>query len=409
MPATTSMFHSYEQYLLGANLFHFLFCIFLIVFMRIALENQNNSSMRMWFKRFVVVALACVCFDMLSYVFDMQSFPGARLGNQIAMFGAVFTTALVGSLWNRFFDVIFRIDNLKLRRWIVYLIPTVLTLILLLINIPTGILYYITDNNYYVRGEYYWISAALQYISFILVIIRALVYDLGVKTLRRRRMRNGILWLGILTLVFGSLQILSDGKLALHCLGMTTGVFIMFVRFQDEQITNDTLTTLHNRYALDGYLTDKIKGYATGTRRNHKLYFIMMDVDKLKLINDRYGHNEGDEVLRAIAFQLKKVGLKYNTDLFLSRYAGDEFAAVFETTDISKVEELKRDIKEAVSELSRGREHPISISVGYAEYAGKAMSLETLFELADKWCYIDKHGAKSEASVGNNLFYGQSE
>ena len=362
--------------------------------MRVALENQNNSSMRIWFKRFVVVALVCVIFDGLSYVFDMQSFPGARLGNHIAMFGAVLSTALVGSLWNRFFDVIFRIENLKLRRWIVYMIPTVAALILLLINIPTGILYYITEDNYYVRGEYYWISAALQYISFILVIIRAVVYDLGVKTLRRRRMRNGILWLGILTLVFGSLQILSDGKLALHCLGMTTGVFIMFVRFQDEQITNDTLTTLHNRYALDGYLTDKIKGYATGSRRNHKLYFIMMDVDKLKMINDRYGHNEGDEILRAIAFQLKKVGIKYNTDLFLSRYAGDEFAAVFETTDPTKVEELKKDIKECVAELSRGREHPISISVGYAEYAGKAMSLETLFELADKWCYIDKQVTK---------------
>ena len=394
MAVPTSVFHSCEQYLLGANLFHFLFCIFLIVFMRVALENQNNSSMRIWFKRFVVVALVCVIFDGLSYVFDMQSFPGARLGNHIAMFGAVLTTALVGSLWNRFFDVIFRIENLKLRRWIVYMIPTVAALILLLINIPTGILYYITEDNYYVRGEYYWISAALQYISFILVIIRAVVYDLGVKTLRRRRMRNGILWLGILTLVFGSLQILSDGKLALHCLGMTTGVFIMFVRFQDEQITNDTLTTLHNRYALDGYLTDKIKGYATGSRRNHKLYFIMMDVDKLKMINDRFGHNEGDEVLRAIAFQLKKVGIKYNTDLFLSRYAGDEFAAVFETTEPEKVEELKKDIKEYVSELSRGREHPISISVGYAEYAGKAMSLETLFELADKWCYIDKQVTK---------------
>ena len=394
MAVPTSVFHSCEQYLLGANLFHFLFCIFLIVFMRVALENQNNSSMRIWFKRFVVVALVCVIFDGLSYVFDMQSFPGARLGNHIAMFGAVLTTALVGSLWNRFFDVIFRIDNLQVRRWIVYMIPTVAALILLLINIPTGFLYYITEDNHYVRGEYYWISAALQYISFFLVIVRALVYDLGVKTLRRRRMRNGILWLGILTLVFGSMQILSDGKLALHCLGMTTGVFIMFIRFQDEQITNDTLTTLHNRYALDGYLTDKIKGYATGSRRNHKLYFIMMDVDKLKMINDRFGHNEGDEVLRAIAFQLKKVGIKYNTDLFLSRYAGDEFAAVFETTEPEKVEELKKDIKEYVAELSRGRDHPISISVGYAEYAGKAMSLETLFELADKWCYIDKQVTK---------------
>ena len=89
-------FQTMEQYLLGANLFHFVFCIFLIVFMRIALENQNNSHMRIWFKRFVVIALACVSFDMLSYVFDMQTFPGARLGNHISMFMSVQLTALVG-------------------------------------------------------------------------------------------------------------------------------------------------------------------------------------------------------------------------------------------------------------------------------------------------------------------------
>lgn len=388
-------FQTREQYLLGSNLFHFGFCIFLIVFMRIALENQNNSHMRIWFKRFVVIALACVCCDMLSYVFDMQTFPGARLGNHISMFLSIQLTALVGSLWMRFFDIIFRIENLRIRRWVVYMIPTNLATIMLIYNLFTGRVYTIGEDNIYTRGDLYWLSFTIQYIPYLLVIIRALVYDLGVKTLRRRRMRNGILWLGFLTLIFGSLQALSDGKLALHCLGMTTGIFIMFVRFQDEQITNDTLTTLHNRYALDNHVIDKMKEYATGMKRNNRLYYLMMDVDDFKSINDRFGHNEGDDVLRSIAFRLKKVGLKYKADLFLARYAGDEFCAIFESPSKERVDELVRDIKTEVSALSEEMNHSISISVGYTVYAGKGMSMEMLYDLADKALYIDKYGVKT--------------
>lgn len=390
------VFEGLEQYLLGANLFHFMFCIFLILFMRVALENQNNSHMRIWFKRFVVVAFASVFFDMLTYVFDRQTFPGARIGHQISMFLTIFLTAFVGTLWNRFFDIIFRIDNLKIRRWVVYLTPTLIALVLLIINCFNGMMYTISPNNVYTRGDHYWISFTVQYVSFALVIIRALVYDLGVKTLRRRRMRNGILWLGVLTLVFGVFQAISDGKLAVNCLGITTGIFIMFVRFQDEQITNDILTTLHNRYALDTHINDKMKEYASGNRKGSALYFIMMDVDNFKSINDVYGHNEGDEVLRSIAFQLKKVGMKYKAELFLARYAGDEFCAVFESPSRERVDELVSDIKNEVSLLSEERGHHMSISVGYAAYAGKNMDIETLFELADKALYIDKFGAKPE-------------
>jgi diguanylate cyclase (GGDEF)-like protein len=191
-------------------------------------------------------------------------------------------------------------------------------------------------------------------------------------------------------------QAISDGKLAVNCLGITTGIFIMFVRFQDEQITNDILTTLHNRYALDTHINDKMKEYSSGNRKGSALYFIMMDVDNFKSINDVYGHNEGDEVLRSIAFQLKKVGMKYKAELFLARYAGDEFCAVFESPSRERVDELVSDIKNEVSLLSEERGHHMSISVGYAAYAGKNMDIETLFELADKALYIDKFGAKPE-------------
>lgn len=386
---------SQAEFLLASNLFHFVFCIILISYMIHAVRTQNNSSFKIKFISFMALALLCLIADMLSYVFDMQSFPGARLGNHIAMFFSVFLTALLGTKWLCFFDTLFRIENKKLSRRILCYIPTFLTLIMLVVNLFTGYIYTIGPDNIYTRGEGYWISFALQYVSFVMMILKALIYDLEVKTIRRKRMRNGILWLSGLTVAFGIMQALLGGVIALHCLGITTGIFIMFVRFQDDQITIDTLTTLNNRYALDTYLANRMKDYASENKKNQTLYFVMMDIDNFKLVNDLYGHQEGDEVLRSVALKLKKVGLIYKSSLFLARYAGDEFAAVYETADPKTVRRLVKDIKAAISEIVLD-DKIVTISVGTAAYAGKDMPMEQLFELADKALYIDKFGAKEE-------------
>ena len=389
--------YSPTDFLLASNLFHFIFCIILVSYMIHAVRIQSNSSFRIKFISFMALALACLVTDMLSYVFDMQSFLGARIGNHISMFLSVFLTTLLGSQWLCFFDAIFRIDKNKVRRRILCYIPTFLTLIMLVVNLFTGYIYTIGPDNVYTRGDGYWISFALQYVSFVLMILKALIYDFEVKTIRRKRMRNGILWLSGLTVVFGIMQALLGGILALHCLGITTGIFIMFVRFQDDQITIDTLTALNNRYALDSYLSNRMKEYVSENKKNQTLYFIMMDIDKFKLVNDIYGHQEGDEVLRAVAGKLKKVGLIYKSTLFLCRYAGDEFAAVYETSNPKALSQLVKDIKSAVSEIVLD-DMTLTISVGTAAYAGKDMPMEQLFELADKALYIDKFGAKENTT-----------
>lgn len=389
--------YSPTDFLLASNLFHFVFCIILVSYMIHAVRIQSNSSFKLKFIGFMALALACLITDMLSYVFDMQSFPGARLGNHISMFLSVFLTALLGTKWLCFFDTIFRIEKNKVSRRIICYMPTFLTLVMLVVNLFTGYIYTIGPDNVYTRGEGYWISFVLQYISFVLMILKALIYDLEVKTIRRKRMRNGILWLSGLTVVFGVMQALLGGVIALHCLGITTGIFIMFVRFQDDQITIDTLTALNNRYALDTYLSGRMKDYVSENKKNQTLYFIMMDIDKFKLVNDLYGHQEGDEVLRSVALKLKKVGLIYKSGLFLARYAGDEFAAVYETADPKAVRRLIKDIKAAVSEIVLD-DMTLTISVGTAAYAGKDMPMEQLFELADKALYIDKFGAKDNTT-----------
>ena len=391
--STLNIFRSMTDYLLASNLFSFVFCIIIVGYMIFSLGSQEGSHTRQEFLHFMFFVLFCLFADMLTYVFDMQAFPGARLLNHIFMFLSVLLTAIVGTKWLSFFDIIFHIDNYKVRRLLVYLTPTVLTAIMLIANLFTGDIYVIGEDNIYHRGDGYWISFLLQYVSYFFIIIRAAVPTLDIRTIRRRRMRNAVLWLSSLTLVFGILQAVMGGVVATHCFGITVGSFIMFIKFQDDQITIDSLTALNNRYALDTYLTDKLKDYSSGHRKNQTLYFLMMDLNNFKHVNDTYGHQEGDKMLRNVADKLKGLGADYKSRLFLARYAGDEYAAVFEASDIRMVRTLVKDIKACVAEVSID-DFRLGIGVGVAAYAGESMSQERLIELADKALYIDKFGAK---------------
>ena len=198
-------------------------------------------------------------------------------------------------------------------------------------------------------------------------------------------------------LVFGVLQYIGGGKVALQCCGICAGMFIMFARFQDDQITNDILTGLNNRYALDTYIEDKFKVYHDGLHSGNQLYLVLMDINYFKKINDEYGHVEGDKALKTVATTLKAVGSRYRSSLFLARYGGDEFAAVMESNSMRKVEKLCNDIKEMLAVETESFEYNLTLGAGFALYTGSSMSLDTLYTIADKALYEDKDRVKAGA------------
>ena len=391
----SSLFINSTNYLLVANLFSFVFCIFMVVFMGAVLSNQNNSHSRYIFKRLIVVVAICLLADMLTYVFDTQTFFGARFLHHLTMFASVLLTVYVGSVWHFFFDVSFHIQDSGNKRRLIYLAPAALTFALLFINLFTGIIFSIDGNNLYSRGPYALISFFLQYILFAVLILRAAFLKFKTKTVRYSKLRVSFILVGMISLVFGIFQVLALGKIALHCYGITATIFVMLLRFQDDQITNDILTGLNNRYALDVYIEDKVKLYQDGSHGGRLLYLIMMDVNDFKRINDIYGHVEGDRALKIIASTLKKIGSSYGSNLFIARFGGDEFSAVFETNSESNVCALCREIKTSLKNETEDKRYHLSMGTGYALYTGREMSLTSLYEIADKALYEDKYRMKN--------------
>ena len=383
--------------LFASNIFGGFFCAGLVLYMRFALNNRNNSRVRLFFKRFMEVAVVTIVADTLSYGFDMKHFYTARFFNFLTSSMSIVLTAYVGSLWNRFFDIVFHVKSHRPLRAVINFAPTILAFALVIANVYNGWIFTIDEMNFYARGPFIQVSFFLQFIGFLLVSLRAIFYRFKVRTIRYVKLRNSFIWAGAAMLVFGVLQYFGGGKVALQCCGICAGMFIMFARFQDDQITNDILTGLNNRYALDTYIEDKFKVYHEGLHSGNQLYLVLMDINYFKKINDEYGHVEGDKALKTVATTLKAVGSKYKSSLFLARYGGDEFAAVLESNSERKVAKLCSDIKDMLTLESEAFEYNLTIGAGYAVYTGSSMSLDTLYTIADKALYEDKDRVKAGA------------
>lgn len=117
------------------------------------------------------------------------------------------------------------------------------------------------------------------------------------------------------------------------------------VKLKNESNT-DGLTQLFNRRYFD-YEYDRI--WRSTTRNGHSLCIIMMDIDFFKKYNDLYGHQQGDDALKAVALKLKNLVRRANETL--ARYGGEEFVLITESLDHNELEGLLQRIIESIQSL----------------------------------------------------------
>lgn len=155
-----------------------------------------------------------------------------------------------------------------------------------------------------------------------------------------------------------------------------------------QQTLHDPLTGLPNRVLLHDRLEQAI---AKGRRSQRRLAVLFIDLDGFKSINDRYGHQVGDDVLIAVAERLGSVLRPADT---LARLGGDEFVVLCEDLDhTAKAEAVAARMAGALSEpfrLPNGRYVLVSASIGVA-YAGEGhQQLDTILGAADAAMYQAK-------------------
>ncbi len=152
----------------------------------------------------------------------------------------------------------------------------------------------------------------------------------------------------------------------------------------------DVLTGLYNRLKFDEILERKFKEYNTNKA---SFSIIMIDIDNFKHINDTYGHNKGDEVLKNLASIFHKELRK--CDLIV-RWGGEEFAVLVDDDtkqSISVAEKLRLAVQEKLHITS----HTITISLGVSQIT-KGDTNDTLFKRVDNALYESKHSGKNRVT-----------
>ncbi|MCQ2524758.1 MAG: diguanylate cyclase [Lachnospiraceae bacterium] len=160
-------------------------------------------------------------------------------------------------------------------------------------------------------------------------------------------------------------------------------------------IETDPLTQLGNRRYVSSML-EKVKGRYV---ENGQKYSIAIgDIDFFKKVNDNYGHNAGDEVLKAVAATLKRM---MQGKGFAARWGGEEFIMVFDKLEMADagmhLEKVLENIREMVVE-TEGYEIKVTMTFGVVD--GSDISSEEMVEAADAKLYYGKqHGRNQVVTI----------
>ena len=150
----------------------------------------------------------------------------------------------------------------------------------------------------------------------------------------------------------------------------------------------DPLTGLYNRRFAEQRLKAEI---ARSERRGHALIVVLLDLNDFKQINDTYGHQAGDTVLKEFAKRLNRA--TRGSDL-AARWGGDEFMMLLVDCEPAQLPSILARLQ-GFEVAVHGRELPVSLAVGWKSYQpGDQMS--DLIERADRMLYVNKGAAKMQ-------------
>ena len=166
------------------------------------------------------------------------------------------------------------------------------------------------------------------------------------------------------------------------------------------QATKDPLTGLSNR----NYLQSELSKYISLAFRNTRAFAVMLlDIDFFKKVNDTYGHNVGDHVLKTVANIL--MSNKRDHDV-AARFGGEEFVILLRETSLHEavvIAERIRMVTESFDFTPMGCQHGITISIGVCEFPTHGITSEEMIRRADEALYEAKAGGRNRVCVARSV------
>lgn len=162
---------------------------------------------------------------------------------------------------------------------------------------------------------------------------------------------------------------------------------------RERQAVIDGLTGVANRRSFNEMLA---REYERARRYDHPLSLVMIDLDHLKKINDTYGHQAGDEAIRAIGTVLRQSSRSVDLP---ARYGGEEFCVLLPNTEIDMAEQLAERLRRLINEVEIPQVGLISASIGVATFPQHADDPDILLKRADEALYVAKQAGRNQVKT----------
>ncbi|MEO8402492.1 MAG: GGDEF domain-containing protein [Gammaproteobacteria bacterium] len=362
--------HSYQQSVIGQ--FTSFICA-LILFLGLYTPKESNTLLISWFIFFIVVALGRIG---LAKTYEHTNKSEAELNTWRTLF--ILGSLLGGIAWGMTGGVLFQFAN-----------PTQQTLIVLILaGVSAGATPLLAAE----------LKAAL---AFLVPAIFPLIIQLLIKP------DQGIYSLFNIALITYFIYLIAISRKTNHLLRKTIGlefdkvslentVSDMHIKYDNlkEQLlkmeSHDMLTDLPNRKSFSVILLEAVKR-AEAIQKN--MLFIYINLDNFRFVNNAYGHEVGDELLKKIVKRLKD-NLR-DTDIFV-RLGGDELGIILENvSDVDRIKAIGIQVCELIAKKFTENDHIINISasVGISCYPVDGIDPETLLKKAESSMqYVKDHG-----------------
>lgn len=166
----------------------------------------------------------------------------------------------------------------------------------------------------------------------------------------------------------------------------------LFATVKHQAIT-DGLTTLYNHVYFKNRLQEDLN---LAKRKGTSCSLLMVDLDKLKVINDNYGHPVGDAAIRQVASILKTILRSGDTP---ARYGGEEFGVILPETSLFEAALIADRICSQIRNCHVPGLGRITCSIGAASFPKQASSAAELVERADKALYVAKNSGRDQIRI----------
>ena len=290
--------------------------------------------------------------------------------------GLFLGNVMIGYLWAKFIMVHMNIPFSDIRRNI-YRTIGLISIVLLVINIFYPLVFSVSDGRYQ-RG-----------FAYIIFLIFAAFYILDSLYLYVKRVKkNGSLKLFpvhifLIPVILGVVIQAFFIEISITWTSIAISVAGIMTALKNEIIFTDCLTGLYNRVYLE-FLHKR-----ACNKKDCWVSGIMIDLNGFKQINDNYGHAEGDLALCIVADLLRKSFSEYGV---VTRYAGDEFVIMLNTTDDQLIQKIIKSAKKNFVTENEKNDKPyqLSASMGYAITNLSNETIDDFMNRIDEQMYQDK-------------------